>query len=83
MSEAERPNIRIEISNNLAESMEVDGENQTQSGREEGEIWEENSSILQAIPQIVPKQGNRVSSKLANFARLVIQKLHNSFLDVQ
>lgn len=59
MAEAEiRPNIRIEISNNLAESMDVDEEDKT--GREEGEIWEENAATPEAAPQVVPKAGNRV-----------------------
>lgn len=58
-----RPNIRIEISNNLAESesMEVDDDENRSLGREEGEICEDSSSALLTEPQIVPKLGNRVS----------------------
>lgn len=63
MAEADvRPNIRIEISNNLAETelMEVDQENKA-LGIEEGEIWEERPITPQIEPKIVPKSGNRVS----------------------
>lgn len=62
MAEAEiRPNIRIEISNNLADSMEVDEDDKT-AGREEGEIWEESSTLPKEAPEIVPKFGNKVST---------------------
>lgn len=64
MTETEtRPNIRIEISNNLADSMEVDQDNEP-AGREEGEIWDESSTTQQAVPEITPKFGNRVSSEI-------------------
>lgn len=80
MAEAEaRPNIRIEISNNLVDSMEVDDENSA-TGREEGEIWEENPPLPQAAPQTVTL-GNRVCVHILQ-SRKVKVKLNNGILAV-
>lgn len=64
-----RPNIRIEISNNLVESelMEVEEEENEASGREEGEIWEDSANVSEPAIRITPQPGNRVS---ANKARI-------------
>lgn len=53
----ERPNIRIEIHNNLVEEMEVDDEN----GIEEGEI----SDAKEDDEQIEPIKDNQLSRRVS------------------
>lgn len=75
-----RPNIRIEISNNLVEpeSMDVDEENKA-SGREEGEIWEE-TAAPQAAVKTASKPGNRVSRKcVSKYCSAQILQIHQDF----
>lgn len=60
----ERPNIRIEIHNNLVEEMEVDVENSA----EEGEI----SDAKEDDDEIHPNTNNQISRRVSNIVTIAI-----------